>query len=262
MGKYENKQKRPFGKLPILLLLVLLIAVLAVWQVPGLVARYTQEQSSQALLKAKEFYFTSDLLQPGGASYTLNPGTQSISFILRNHADTLRFSEVNVSYTVNVTGNATLDSTSGILSGTGNQSTKTVTLSGLKSGESYTVTATGTGGYSQTISATFTVAGQGSGVFKHTAESAEYILLTLWTEDTSGDVSITLPDHLIPDSTDSRLAGIQNFANGSYSGGTFSAGSLSGFESHTYRFFKTPDYSAAPITVTVGGVHAVETPLQ
>lgn len=263
MGKFEHKapQRRPGRKLPVIILAVCLVAVvLLAWQMPGIVAKYTQQQNSQALLKAREFYFTSDLLQPGGASYTLNPGTNEIAFQLRNYADGLRYSEVNVSYTVSADG-GTLDTASGILSGTGSSSSKTVTLSGLQPGKSYTVTAVGTGGYSQTISATFTVAAEGTGIYKNTLETPTYIQLTVWVENTSGDVVITLPDRLIPDSTDSLLANARNYSDGTYHGGNIHAGSLAEYESHVYRFFKDEGFTMSPISVTVGGRSAEETTL-
>lgn len=264
MGKYEKKAPkfRPGRKLPVIILSLVLVVVIALaWQMPDIMAKYTQQTDSQGLLKAREFYFTSDLLMAGGAEYTLNPGTSQISFELRNHADGLRYSEVNVSFTVSVEGGGTLDIASGLLTGTADSSTKTVKLSGLQPGNSYTVTATGTGGYEKVLSATFTVAAEGTGIYKNTVETPEYIQLTVWTENVSGDVQITLPDHLIPDATDSRLSAIRNYTDGSYQGGTYAAGTLGAYESHVYRFFKEDGLRLTDITVTVDERAAEETTL-
>ncbi len=58
-------------------------------------------------------------------------------------------------------------------------------------GNTYTVTAIGTGGYSQTLTATINVLSGGGKLYYH-LESGEYTLLTVWNEgNTAGDVTIT-----------------------------------------------------------------------
>ena len=64
------------------------------------VAKYLNERSSDNLVIAKNFYFTSNLLD--GKEHTLAPGSTSVTFTLGNHEDDLRYSEVDIDYTVTV----------------------------------------------------------------------------------------------------------------------------------------------------------------
>ena len=227
-------------------------------------AKYVKDAGpQQAVVRAKEFYFSSDLLKENGANYTLNPGTASISFVLRNHDDELRYSESPIEYTVSVSGDVAVSSPSGTLS----NDDISITISNLVDGQSYIVTATGEAGYTKTLSATFIVRNQSEGVYKYLEmdPSGAFVLLTVWTENKSGEVTIRFPDGLIPDTTDEVLAVIRNYKNGQYvantdgSGISDDAGILDVYSSHTYRFFQEDpftDYSVEAFTVTVGGVAA------
>ena len=106
MAKYIPKHSAPPRRgrfiLPVLLAAVVLAGSLAAvsWNSS---AKYTKEHEEQAVAKIVEFYFGSDLLVPGGKSYTLNPGSEEFSFELRNF-DGLKASELTVNYTVTVSG--------------------------------------------------------------------------------------------------------------------------------------------------------------
>ncbi|MBP3624736.1 MAG: hypothetical protein J6J05_02715, partial [Peptococcaceae bacterium] len=215
--------------------------------------RYVHQESSSGVVVAKEFYFTSDYLTPEGANYTLNPGTTSITFQLRNYADALRSAEDVISYTVTATG-GTLSNNSGEIA-KGGCNRVDIELSGLVSGQTYTVTATGTAGYVETLSAVFTVAPIGTNVYKYLEQTNEYVLLTVWTENVGGTVKLSAPAGLIPDSTDETLDEIYNYSDGAYKKiDGASIGTLDTYSSHTYRFFKetvgTP-YTVDNFTVTV-----------
>lgn len=227
-------------------------------------AKYVKDAGpQQAVVQAREFYFSSDMLKENGANYTLNPGTASISFVLRNHDDELRYSESSIGYTVSVSGGAAVSSASGTLA----NDDISITISNLVDGQSYTVTATGEAGYTKTLSATFTVKNQSEGVYKYLEmdPSGTFVLLTVWTENKSGAVTIRFPDGLIPDTTDEALAAIRNYKKGQYiantdeSGVSDSAGTLDVYSSHTYRFFLVEPFTNYPVkafTVTVGGIVA------
>ena len=239
--------------------------------ISGVSAKYVKKVDNQAaVVRAREFYFTSDLLEEGGRKYPLNPGTKSVSFELRNYGDDLRFSEGDVTFEVECAGAAiTVEPAGNFLEGAKKSAAK-VTLSGLADGQTYRVYATGSCGYQKQLSAEFEVLAQGTSVYKYLEMDASgtFVLLTVWTESVGGAVSIEFPAGLIPDGTDSALSEIKNYVDGRYCGNNTperdiskSAGSLGAYSSHTYRFFlETPFASceAGHFTVTVGGVPAGE----
>lgn len=225
-------------------------------------AQYVYSKSGADSVVARAFYFESNYLTEDGAEYILSPGTDSVSFELQNHADALRISTDEIGYTLTVTGEgaAVNDPTGGKLTG-GVISDATVTVSGLKSGVTYTVTAVGSAGYEKTLSATFTVESAATRVFKKLERSGAFVTLTVWTEDTTGTASVSFPEGLVPDATDGALAAVAN-----YDGGTYAAGAFTDAESFTvpyasrsYRFFTDSPgaYSAAQFAVSVGTTEAV-----
>ncbi len=170
-----------------------------------LVAKYLNERSSNGLVRAKNFYFTSNLLD--GEKHTLAPGSTSITFTLGNHEDDLRYSEVDIEYEYTVTddeGTEIKKETGKLTSGEKNDAE--VTVSGLDEGKTYTVTAVGKGGYSKTLTATIVVPAKETRLYYHLDDSAgEYILLTVWNEgDKAGDVTIKYKG--IPDNTNPNMA--------------------------------------------------------
>lgn len=210
--------------------------VLLVVLISTAVGRYQHELSSDGTVRAKEFYFTSDFLD--GKIHTLAPGSTEVSFTLGNHADELRFSEVDIDYVVTVdpADGLTVENSSGTL--TKNvKSDSTVTIKGLKPG-TYTVTAIGTGGYSKKLTATINVLLEGGKLYYH-LETGEYTLLTVWNEgNTAGSVTITytgIPDNTNPNMTDWSTNGNREVSIGAH-------------ESKVFRFFSG--------TVTVSGATA------
>ena len=241
-------RKKSFGLLPLILILALSVSLAAV---SGVFAKYVNNHSSEEVFHSNAFYFQSDLLQEKNTVYTLAPGTTSISFTLENGPDGLRYSADDVSYTVTAT-DGTLSKGSGTLA-TGASRTETVTLSGLTDGGEYTVIATGAAGYSKTLRATFRVLTAAEGAYYQLAEAAgePYVLLTVWTENSTGAVFVEIPDGLVADSTWPGLSAV-GAGDASFTGETLAA-----YSSVTYRFFKTPSYVApAGVTVTVGGTAA------
>ncbi len=235
----------------------LLLAALLVGTV---IARYQRELSYDGSVKAKDFYFTSDFLD--GGVHTFSSGSTEVTFTLGNHADALRFSEMDIAYTVTVTrtdggagdptvsvDSATLNS--GKLTG-GQTSDATVTVSGLQPGGAYTVTATGKGGYQETLTATIHVLSGEAVVYKYLDTThSEYVLLTVWAQGYTGSVTITpaAEKNLIPDNTDPRMVTVQTDA--AITDTTSFDTSTSGYASHTYRFFGS-GVTAADFAVTYG----------
>ena len=264
----ERQNKFRFSRkhlvIPALFAVAVLIAALE-----GVSAKYMKDiGNTSAVVQAKEFYFSSDLLAVGGKTYPLNPGTKSITIKLYNFDDELRYSETDISCTLAVTGGpdgnpATISSANVTLTG-GKKSESSIILSNLQDGGTYTITAIGTGGYEKILSATFEINHQGKNAYKYLEmdPSGAFVLLTVWTEDVSGDVSISIPAGFIPDTTDSTLAGMQNYRtdSGKYQPvNGYKAGALGVYSSHTYRFFMEESfaqYENDKFVVKVGSVEA------
>lgn len=214
-------------------------------------AKYFQANGDEAVVKAKEFYFTSDYLTlDGGEPFTVAPntgGTVAVTFELRNY-DGLNKSELDIHYEVSVEPSAEVGITYGTEGNAqGNQiigvdeGFERVTLSGLKAGVTYTVFATGRNGYEKTLKATFIVDAVDYGIYKNTKNYGDYVLLTIWTEDKGGTVEFTVPSGLIPDATDDMLRG--------KAVGSEIIVELEEYESRTFRFFTTVDYAGGAINV-------------
>ena len=152
-GKYQKNRIQHKGSLRVCLLLVLIL--LASGGIGTTVAKYIHSTDGKMLVKAPEFYFTSDLLtEDGNVSYMLNSNTTQVQFLLRSTADELRNSDMKIGYTVSLEkpqdASGYLDITEGELTGT--EKTKTVTLRDVQPGVTYTVTAIGEAGYTQELS--------------------------------------------------------------------------------------------------------------
>lgn len=228
----------------VLLFCAVIAAACFTW---GTAAKYTKQQEAEAVVKADALYFSSDYLTEKGAVYTLNPGEDTFAFELRNY-DGLLVSELEITYTVKVDGN---EHATGTLAADV-EDKKTVTIDKLEPGKTYTIVAEGKNGYLQTLSATVTTAPEDAYVHKNTKDHGEYVVLTVWSENTAGEATITVPDSLIPDATDEDL---QNL-----SGDTVTL-NLDKYESRTYRFFKSAAYNNEEITVEYGGETLDETAL-
>ena len=246
------------------------LALLIAFACGNAYGKYVQGQQKTGTISGKTFYFESDFLDVADASktYTVYPGgggTASVTFHLQNHIDELRVSEMAINYTVTVKegANDVSDATTGgaktgTLQGTALEpkDKASVTLSGLEPGKTYLVTVTGNGGYVKTIQAKFIVDPLDKHVYKHLKIQGEEVLLTVWTENVSGNAVIRVPSKLVPDNTDPAMdgAGIgpatvtdsSSFASTTYS-------------SHLYRFFNPEHISGLDVgdfNVSVNGTTA------
>jgi len=190
--------------------------VLFVVLIGAVIGRYQRQLRSDSAVRAQAFYFTSNLLD--GKTHTLAPRSTEVSFTLGNHADELRFSEMDINYTVTVTSDkgtvATVKNTEGTNTGMLVKNTLAdakITVSDLKAG-TYTVKAVGTGGYEKELTATIVVPEQAAQIYQHQDNiPGEYILLTVWNEgDAVKEVHITytgIPDNTNPNMTDWKKGG-------------------------------------------------------
>ena len=279
MAKYKAryaKKKSIRNFVPLLFGCALVLTVLLVMgsMSSGSSAKYVHDTQTEVLVVSKKFFFISDLL----ANYekdpiTLNSTATSFTFTLQNYegeGDAKRTSEIPVHYQVSVTGNsdapaATINRPTGTLSTTSGP--VTITVSGLQAGNTYVITAKGytngsgnnPAGYIETLTATVEVAPAKTGFYKNTINEPDYVLLTVWSENQEGTLTVSVPAGLIPD------PGYINKTN--YSGTGYGAFdfpvTLGTYESQQYRFFKTAGFGNASIGVETSNGHTVsEAPLQ
>lgn len=242
-----NQIKKLCGRFSRRTLLVSLAAavVLTACAVGGIYAKYVYDRDRFGLVATPNFYFQSDLLSADGAEYKLNSGTKAITFTLTNSADDLRFSDEEISYTVTSDGGS-LSVGAGTLE-KGEKRTVTVTLTGLEDGKTYTVTAVGTAGFEETLTATFTVQSDAHAVYMHTDTSnPAFVVLTVWTKDLAGTVTVTIPEGLIPDNTDPNMRDLTT-------GEESFAFTLDKYSSASYRFFVGTWDKTTPFGVTLNG---------
>ena len=227
----------------------LLLALVAASGIGMTFAKYSHGDAGQTMVKAPEFYFTSDLLtavEP--PHYVLNSSVNKVTFYIRNRADEYRVSEVPINYNVTVND-------AELISGTiaaGASDDVAVVLSNMEPGETYTVTATGEAGYTQTLTASFTVSDKDENVYKNLMVSRDgYMILTVWTHNVEGQLSVSFPQALIPDNTNTHMETVYN----KDAGGSSSFGATFGkYHSQTYRFFSTgATYNADDFWVSVSG---------
>lgn len=251
-GKHQKNRIQHKGSLRVCLLLVLIL--LASGGIGTTVAKYIHSTDGKMLVKAPEFYFTSDLLtEDGNVSYMLNSNTTQVQFLLRSTADELRNSDMKIGYTVSLEkpqdASGYLDITEGELTGT--EKTKTVTLRDVQPGVTYTVTAIGEAGYTQELSATFRVADKDQNVYKNLTQSPDgYLLLTVWTHNVAGTLNISFPDCLVPDNTNPDM---ESVFNRDPSGANSFTSGFTKYSSKTYRFFGTAEAKDFLVTGTIDG---------
>lgn len=248
-GKYEHKHSHIRKRTIIITVLVVLL-----FTVGGVFAKYIYNSGGMGLLSAKEFYFTSNLLTENTAKYVLNSQTTEISFALGNNADKLRFSQDDIKYSITVgcksgdsypEENIKYADSEQVLSG-GSVDTTSVTLEGLTMGETYIVTATGRAGYKQTLKAEFTVSDKEENVHMHLDTSNDaFVLLTVWTHNMTGPLTVITPAGLIPDNTDPILRKVYNYSGTEYGAVQFTDNTnfTEAYSSYTYRFFISEDKS-------------------
>lgn len=248
-GKYEHKHSHIRKRTIIITVLVVLL-----FTVGGVFAKYIYNSGGMGLLSAKEFYFTSNLLTENTAKYVLNSKTTEISFALGNNADKLRFSQDDIKYSITVgcksgdsypEENIKYADSEQVLSG-GSVDTTSVTLEGLTMGETYIVTATGKAGYKQTLKAEFTVSDKEENVYMHLDTSNDaFVLLTVWTHNMTGPLTVITPAGLIPDNTDPILRKVYNYSGTEYGAVQFTDNTnfTEAYSSYTYRFFISEDKS-------------------
>lgn len=235
-GKHQAKTKRSPMALKIGLLLLAVVVLFNGYTL----AKYFIEKDQKVPIVAKSFYFESDLLAVDTITipqYTLQAGLDEISFSLMNYPDKLRDSEVNISYSVSLSKDGSeIQSTSGTIEA--GRNSVPIKFDDLSPG-TYTITATATNPYTQTLRGRFTIVGTDYGL-NYTVSDASgspNLKVTVTTTDYSGDIVISWPAGVLPDNTDPLLRS---------AAGQRCTIQVNAQSEYTFQFFKTnpnADYS-------------------
>ena len=242
----ENKHKKLAYYLLLIFFIIALISTGFVY------ARYSYETGDEGLVHSNEFYFACDFLD--GQTHILAPGSTEITFTLENHADELRYSQVDIDYIVKVDGNIPSgEHIEGTLN-LGSIQEQKVKVTGLEPGHTYVITALGEGGYHKTLSATVIIPPRDAALYKYLdVSNPEYVLLTVWAKGVQGNIVINPPNIVIPDNTDEVM---RNTKKGETITDTSSFDANShGYGSHVYRFFGS-DVTIDDFTITCGLITA------
>lgn len=225
---------------------LMLVAVLILFNGYTL-AKYLFQKQEKPLFQAKNFYFESDLLAPSTKTmpqYTLQAGVNKIEFLLKNHPDALRVSEVDIAYTaVLEQDGADPETTNGTIEIS--EKNETVSFENLQPG-TYTVTASATAPYTATLQARFTVVGTDSNIVSSVFDGAgsPNLKVTVTTADYAGNIVITWPAGVLPDNTDPLLQGVTEQS---------CTVAVNAQSEYTFQFFKTnPNAVYDNTQVTVG----------
>ena len=217
-------------------------------------ARYIkQTDTKNNSAAAKEFYFESDLLD--GKEHEVvatDNGTASVTIRLKNYVDDLRYSETKIEYSVAVqeegTDNQLADNSITNQTGTIGAEPKNcadVTLSNLKAGKTYIVTATTSNIYKKTLAGTIKVKAPETQIQAKVSDNTnQYIEVTVWTTDYTGQVKLSYGNiGLIPDNTDDMMSDMKS------TGGIITKDNWGTNTSHVFRFFKTTASTTYQVTV-------------
>lgn len=226
----ENLKSNP--KLNIIFNIAVLV-VIPCLIIGATVAKYISEDEVDMAYSAKNFYFESDLLKEDitDAEYNYAEGIDSISFYLKNNADSLRFSEVDINYTATLTKDGTvIDIKTGTIAKDA-VNTSAVQFDNLEGGE-YVVTAEATSPYSKTLTGKFILAGVDKTLSWDIVDSANspIVELTVTSKGYDGLITISYPEGIQPDNTDSKLETVTS---------TYVTSRFEKSSSYTYTFFKT-----------------------
>ncbi len=203
-AKHLTKQKKrvPPAAWICLTLAVLLVGTGAVF------AKYRMEMKKQAEMIAANFHISSDYLEAGTTpTYQLADRTPfEIRVYNYEKENVAQISQVPMKYTVTVSG-GTVDQSAGSFEKNGQPQTDTLTIT--PTAENVTVTVTTTSPYEKTLSATFqfTAAAAPEMTLKRIADNGDYYLLTIYSNQKTGDMTLDWPETLIPDRTNEIMEG-------------------------------------------------------
>lgn len=170
---------------------VLLVITLLAFVIPS-VAKYITKKGQQSELTSQNFYFSSNFLKSDEVpTYEIYGNT--VTFAVRNYIDSLRINAADINYTVSADGGM-FDVSNGSLAGAVSSS-ENITLSYNFAEDELqkeiTVSVTGTGNFTQTLSAKFIFIKYDGLKFEiKDQENRDYAELYIYTGNTASDITI------------------------------------------------------------------------
>ena len=170
---------------------VLLVVTLLAFVIPS-VAKYITKKGQQSELTSQNFYFSSNFLKSDEVpTYEIYGNT--VTFAVRNYIDSLRINAEDINYTVSADGGM-FDVSNGCLAGAVSSS-ENITLSYNFAEDELqkeiTVSVTGTGNFTQTLSAKFIFIKYDGLKFEiKDQENRDYAELYIYTGNTASDITI------------------------------------------------------------------------
>lgn len=247
-------------KMTVAVISAVLVLTAALCIVPAL-AKYITRQGKQSELVSDSFYFTSDYLRADETpEYTVIG--DSITFEIRNYADSLRINGSDIPYTVAADAGS-LDRSGGTLTG-GTVGSDSITLShsfsGAEEQKEITVSVIGTGDYTETLQAKFIFIRPTEGLKYEVKDSAgsNYAVLYIYATDAdrTAELSWNTDELLIDETNDYVFGGVTNnlsLHTGSATTKTIVAGTAA-----KIVFFKkniSEDYTHAVTVSADGTIH-------
>lgn len=170
---------------------VLLVAALSLLMIPTF-AKYIVKKGEQSEITSQNFYFSSNFLKSGEVP-TYEIYGDSVTFTVRNYIDSLRINGTAIDFTVTA-DSGTVDISNGSLTGAVSSSesiTLTYHFGSDEPQKEITVSATGTGEFTQTLSAKFIFI-QYDGLRYEIKDqpNRDYAELYIYTGNTAGNVTM------------------------------------------------------------------------
>ena len=200
------------------------------------VAKYAAENDNHTAVVAKNFYLESDLLSNSSTTiphYVLQADHNEISFYLMNYPDELRCSETNIVCNVQLSGNGQLFEREVTLPANEKTEEK-ITFENLSDG-TYTAVVTSVAPYAKTLKADFTVVSAPDDLSYeiNDAIGSPNLKVKVTTANYAGNITITWPNKVLPDNTDSLLTNAY---------GNECTVHVEKYSEYSFNFFKTnPD---------------------
>lgn len=201
----KKQKKQALIPVPVVLAAVILLCFAGITS-----ARYVMQKEKSTVAEAEEFYFTSDFLKEESedASYFIDPKTEEFTIKLFNYADSIRITAGEIEYEITVDG-GTYESKSSLKGP--KQAEAEIKIkpdNPLKASESekiIKVTAKSSSPYSKTLTAEF-IMKLGNQFVIEDKKGNRAAALTMICADDKKDITITLPEGVIPDKADDRVS--------------------------------------------------------
>ena len=195
-------------------LIIILLIIVLVLPVGITFSRYVTQIIKNYIMEANNFFFNSDKLVDGGASYGINNwggvGNIEIQFQLNNHKNNILTSDADIAYTLTTTCDASvicnLSESSGVIQKaekTDNFTLTVVPRRAFNDGESITasVSATSSSPYVKTLSATFTATVGKRGISYEITDTASspYLIFKITNAQDTYKVITAFSGHAVGD---------------------------------------------------------------